>query len=198
MQAKLLIATGNPGKLRELCTLLSGIPFEIVSPSEVGVLSDANEDGNTYEENAIIKARTMAFKTKLLTLADDSGLEVDALGGEPGIKSARFGGRGISDSERNALLLERLKDTPLTDRTAKFKCVIAIAEPGGRVETCSGECAGLIAAEPAGNKNFGYDPVFYFPQLGKTMAELSSDIKNRISHRGQAAAKARVLLESFR
>lgn len=197
MYAKLLIATGNPGKLRELCELLAGIPFALISPKEAGIKSRALEDGLTYEENAIIKARFLANQSKMLTLADDSGLEVDALGGEPGIKSARFGGDGISDAERNVLLLERLKDVPLEQRTARFKCVIAIASPLGRIETCQGVCEGVIAFEPAGSENFGYDPIFYFPSLGKTMAELPVDIKNQISHRGKATAKAKNLLDSF-
>lgn len=197
MVSRLLIATGNPGKLRELRELLYGIPFDILSPAEAGVGSDVCEDGNTYEENAILKATTLAQRSKLLALADDSGLEVDALGGVPGIRSARFGGEGITDAQRNTILLERLTAVPFQQRTARFKCTMAIADPGGKVKTCDGVCEGFIALKPAGSLNFGYDPIFYLPGLDKTMAELSAEIKNQISHRALAAAKARKLLESF-
>jgi XTP/dITP diphosphohydrolase len=195
MASRLLIATGNPGKLRELRELLSGIPFEILSPAEAGVESDVCEDGSTYEENAILKAATLAQRSQLLTLADDSGLEVDVLGGEPGIKSARFGGKGITDAQRNVILLDRLKGVPFEHRTARFQCTMAIAEPGGNVKTCNGSCDGIIALKPAGVLNFGYDPIFFLPSLNKTMAELPAEIKNQISHRAIAAGKARTLLE---
>ncbi|MDD5121834.1 MAG: non-canonical purine NTP pyrophosphatase, partial [Dehalococcoidales bacterium] len=175
--------------------LLSGIPFEILSPAEAGVESDVCEDGSTYEENAILKAATLAQRSQLLTLADDSGLEVDVLRGEPGIKSARFGGKGITDAQRNVILLDRLKGVPFEHRTARFQCTMAIAEPGGNVKTCNGSCDGIIALKPAGVLNFGYDPIFFLPSLNKTMAELPAEIKNQISHRAIAAGKARTLLE---
>ena len=197
MVSRLLIATGNPGKLRELRELLSGIPFDILSPADAGVETNVREDGNTYEENAILKADALAQRSKLITLADDSGLEVDALGGEPGIRSARFGGSGITDAQRNTILLERLKDVPFQQRTARFRCTMAIADPDGNVKTCDGVCEGLIALKPAGGLNFGYDPIFFLPGLGKTMAELPVEIKNQISHRALAAAKARKLLDNF-
>ena len=125
----------------------------------------------------------------MLTLADDSGLEVDALGGEPGPLSARYAGKDASDISRISYLLARLKDVPGEKRTARFRCVIALATPDGEVELCSGECRGLITLEPRGELGFGYDPIFYFPGLDKTMAELPPEVKNRVSHRGQAARK---------
>ncbi len=197
MKAKLLIATGNTGKLRELCQLLDGIPYDIISPAEAGVECNTPEVGKTYMENAIIKASAHAKKSNLLTLADDSGLEVDALGGEPGIRSARFGRAGLSDSERNKLLLKSLEGVPEQERTARFICTIAIVSPEGRIEICNGVCEGIIATESKGIKNFGYDPVFYLPQLDKTMAEVTPEVKNQISHRAKAAKIARAKLISW-
>jgi len=161
----------------------------------MGIHAAVDESGTSLEENARIKATTMASVSGLLTLADDSGLEVNALGGEPGPMSARYAGEGASDKDRVNYLLAKLKDVPWEKRTARFRCVIAIATPGGYVELCSGECPGIIAFEPRGEEGFGYDPVFYMPQLAQTMAELTLAIKNRISHRGQAARQARVVLE---
>jgi len=132
-----------------------------------------------------------------LSLADDSGLEVDTLGGEPGPLSARYAGEGASDIERIDYLLARLKGVPREKRMARFRCVIAIAAPEEKVEICSGECRGLITLAPVGNHGFGYDPVFYLPELGKTMAELPLELKNKVSHRGQAARKARELLNKL-
>jgi len=197
MKAKLLIATGNTGKLKELCRLLGEVPFEIISPAEAGISINIAETGDTYEENALLKAKAFARVSKLLTLADDSGLEIDALGGKPGIKSARFGGGNLSDQQRNELMLDTLKDVPLAKRTARFKCVIAISDAFGRNEICHGECEGVIALSPAGSKHFGYDPIFYLPQFEKTMAELPAEIKNSVSHRARAVEKARVILENW-
>jgi len=191
---KLLLATNNKGKLREYSYLLKGIPFEIVTPAACGITADVAEVGATFEENASLKASTMASLSCLLTLADDSGLEVEALGGEPGVRSSRFAGENATDADRIALLLAKLKDVPELQRLAQFRCVIAIAEPGGRVELCTGACPGIIVTEPRGANGFGYDPVFLVPELGKTMAELTLGEKNRISHRAQAADKARALL----
>jgi len=188
--AKLLLATTNRGKISEYRSLLSGLPFELVMPGDVGINIDVEEKYPSYEENASVKAKTYAGASHLVTLADDSGLEVDALGGEPGIRSARAAGEAAGDKERIKHLLARLKDIPLEKRTARFKCVIAIATPEGRTELCHGECPGLIALEPSGENGFGYDPVFYLPEFKKTIAELPLDIKNRISHRGKAARKA--------
>ncbi|MDP2916880.1 MAG: XTP/dITP diphosphatase [Dehalococcoidia bacterium] len=191
---KLLVATNNKGKLNEYRSLLEGIPFELVSPAEERICLEVKESGKTFEANATLKAKAFATVSGLLTLADDSGLEVDALGGEPGVMSARYAGEGASDEQRINYLLSKLKDVPREKRTARFRCVIAIAAPDGKVRLCSGECRGVIAFEPRGEHGFGYDPVFYFPELGKTMAELPMDIKNRVSHRGKAALEARKIL----
>ena len=191
---KLLLATSNQGKLREYKSLLQGIPYEIVTLAEQGITTEVDEIGGSLEENARLKATTLANESKLLSLADDSGLEVDALGGEPGPFSRRHAGEDATDADRIDRLLARLKDVPEDKRTACFRCVIAIAAPDGTIETCSGECRGVITTEPRGYNGFGYDPVFYIPELGKTMAELSPEEKNRISHRARAAEKARELL----
>jgi XTP/dITP diphosphohydrolase len=195
--AKLLLATTNWGKIREYQSLLGGLQFALVTPDEVGVNIDVKEDYPTYEENASIKAKAYARISQLITLADDSGLEVDILGGAPGIHSARAAGETASDKDRVEHLLVRLKEVPLNKRTAHFKCVIAIATPEGRIELCHGECSGLIALEPRGENGFGYDPVFYLPELDRTMAELPLDTKNRISHRGKAVREAYRILEQL-
>jgi XTP/dITP diphosphohydrolase len=192
---KLLLATNNRGKAREYKSLLEGVPFELVTPAEVGISTEVAEVGKTFEENARLKATTLARESGLLTLADDSGLEVAALGGEPGTFSARYAGEGASDRDRVNYLLAKLEGFPREKRQARFRCVIAIATPQGNVELCSGECDGIIALKPRGDKGFGYDPIFYLPELGKTMAELPLEEKNKISHRARAAAKARVVLE---
>jgi XTP/dITP diphosphohydrolase len=192
---KLLLATNNKGKAREYKSLLSGVPFELVTPAEVGIDREVAEVGRSFEENASLKATALAAESQLLTLADDSGLEVDALGGEPGTLSARYAGENASDSDRVNYLLSKMQGVPEEKRQARFKCVIAIATPDGNVELCSGECDGFIALKPRGYKGFGYDPVFYLPELGKTMAELPPEEKNKISHRGRAAEKARVVLK---
>jgi XTP/dITP diphosphohydrolase len=194
--SKLLLATTNRGKISEYRSLLSGLPFELVTPGEVGINIDVEEKYPSYEENASVKAKTYSDASHLITLADDSGLEVDMLGGEPGIRSARAAGEAAGDKERIKHLLARLKGVPLEKRTARFKCVIAIATPEGRTELCHGECPGLVVLEPRGENGFGYDPVFYLPEFKKTIAELPLDIKNRISHRGKAARKAyRILVQ---
>jgi XTP/dITP diphosphohydrolase len=191
---KLLLATNNKAKVREYKSLLQGLPFELVSLAELGINTRVNEVGESLEENARLKATTLARESQLLVLADDSGLEVDALGGEPGRLSARYAGEGASDKDRINYLLARLKDMPWEKRSARFRCVIAIARPDGEVELCSGECHGFITLEPRGEEGFGYDPIFYLPELGKTMAELPLEVKNQVSHRGQAARQAIELL----
>lgn len=193
---KLLLATKNQAKAREYLLLLHGMPFELTTPAEEGIEIEVDETGKTMEENATLKATAYASQSKLLTLADDSGLEVDALGGEPGPLSARYAGAHASDRERIDRLLARLEGIPWERRTARFKCVIAIASPGGRVELCQGECQGILALSPKGEGGFGYDPIFYLPELGKTMAQLSIEEKNEVSHRGKAARRARQLLSS--
>jgi XTP/dITP diphosphohydrolase len=192
---KLLLATNNKGKAREYRSLLSGVPFELVTPDEVGIKTEVEEVGESFEENARLKATTLAAESQLLSLADDSGLEVDALGGEPGALSARYAGEGASDGDRVSYLLTKLEGVPKEKRAARFRCVIAIATPEGDIELCSGECDGIIAFEPKGKRGFGYDPIFYLPELKKTMAELPPEEKNRISHRGRAAEKASQLLK---
>jgi len=187
---KLLLATSNRGKARELKALLRELPMELVLPGELGINAGVVEVGSSLEENAALKATVLAEESRLLALADDSGLEVAALGGEPGPLSARYAGEGASDKDRVEYLLAKLKGVPREKRTARFRCVIAIATPEGEVELCSGECPGLITFEPKGERGFGYDPVFYFPELDKTMAELPLEVKNKVSHRGAAAREA--------
>jgi len=187
---KLLLATSNQGKARELKLLLRELPFALVLPGELGITAEVAEVGRSLEENARLKATALASRSGLLALADDSGLEVEALGGEPGPLSARYAGEGASDKDRVDYLLAKLKGVPREKRTARFRCVIAVATPEGEVELCSGECQGLITFGPRGEKGFGYDPVFYFPGLDKTMAELPLEVKNKVSHRGEAAREA--------
>ena len=190
----LLLATSNPGKIREYRTLLQGVGYRITTPKAEGITETVTESGDTYEQNARLKAIAFARLSHLTTLADDSGLEVDALGGQPGVHSARFAGEGATDEERVRLLLARLNGVPREDRTARFICVIAIAHPGGRVDICHGECHGIIAFGSKGKYGFGYDPVFYLPELGRTMAELPRSLKNQISHRARASQEARRVL----
>ena len=191
---KLLIATRNKGKMRELRQLLSGAPYEIASLDDLGIADEIEETGATFEENAALKAEGYSLLSGLLTLADDSGLEVDALGGAPGVRSARYAGADASDSDRVSLLLKNLEGTLADDRSARFRCVIAISAPGERTRLYSGVCEGRIAAEPRGDNGFGYDPIFDFPELGMTMAELPSERKNALSHRARAAKKAAAAL----
>ncbi len=195
MHSKLLLATNNQAKVREYRSLLEDVPFELVTLAEAGITTVVDEVGESLEENARLKATILAAESQLLALADDSGLEVDALGGEPGRLSARYAGEGASDRDRVNYLLSRLKGVPWSSRSARFRCVIALATPRGEVEFCTGECRGIITFEPKGEQGFGYDPVFYLPELGKTMAELPMEIKNQISHRGQAARKASQMLK---
>jgi len=194
LRRKLLLATNNQAKVREYRSLLQNLPYELVTLAEQGITTIVSEVGESLEGNARLKATVLAVESQLLALADDSGLEVDALGGEPGRLSARYAGENASDKDRVNYLLLRLKDVPWERRSARFRCVIAIATPDGEVEFCSGECQGFITFEPRGEQGFGYDPVFYLPELDKTMAELPLEIKNQVSHRGQAARKVYQLL----
>jgi XTP/dITP diphosphohydrolase len=186
---KLLLATNNRGKVEEYRSLLQDLPVRLVTPVEIGISLDIDESGSTYEDNARLKAETLAKASNIVSLADDSGLEVDFLGGEPGIRSARYAGEVASDADRVKFLLNKLQGVPWNRRTARFRCVIALAVPDGRTGFCSGICEGIIALAPQGNLGFGYDPVFYFPELDRTMAELTMEIKNSVSHRGRAAAQ---------
>jgi XTP/dITP diphosphohydrolase len=194
LRPKLLIATNNSGKLKELTGLLAGSPYTPVSLADVGISEEVAETGATFEENATIKANSYARMGAILTLADDSGLEVAALGGEPGVLSARYAGEGADDSQRIAYLLDKLHNVDEADRTARFRCVIALATPGGDARLFSGECKGRILRRPRGENGFGYDPVFLPEGLGKTMAELTEEEKNGVSHRSVAVRKAAVAL----
>jgi XTP/dITP diphosphohydrolase len=194
---KLLLATSNPGKIREYRFLLNGLGYQITTLIDEKITKVVTESGNNYEQNARLKAVTYAKLSRLTTLADDSGLEVDALNGEPGVKSARFAGEAATDADRVSLLLAKLSGVPREQRTACFKCVIAIANPEGQSEICYGECRGMIALEAKGKNGFGYDPIFFIPEIGKTMAELPLETKNQISHRARASQKARQVLQQL-
>jgi XTP/dITP diphosphohydrolase len=192
----LLIATANPHKLDEFRAIFSDLSYQLLSLNDVLLSMNVEETGATFQENSALKALAYARASGLLSLADDSGLEIDALGGAPGVYSARFGGENMPYSERFALIFDRLRDLPLAQRTARFRCVITIAEPAGYHRSVEGMIEGLIT-DPRGNHGFGYDPIFLVPELGKTTAEISPEHKNRISHRGEAARRARVLLEDW-
>lgn len=186
MQPKLLLATNNKAKVREYKSLLADLPYRLVTLAEEGINLVVDEIGESMVENARLKATTLAARSGLITLADDSGLEVEVLGGEPGQLSARYAGKGASDRDRINYLLKKLEGVPWEKRTARFKCVIALATPDGKAEFGYGECEGLITFQPKGKYGFGYDPIFYLPSLGKTMAELPLEVKNQVSHRGKA------------
>lgn len=192
---KLLIATNNKGKLEEVQALLAGLDLELVSPEQLGVDLHVTEDGATYAENAEKKAVAFARITDLISLADDSGLEVDALDGAPGLYSARYTGKpDATDADRRAYLLKNLAGAP-RPWLARFRAAIAIAVPHGSVQVLEGQCPGEIIPEERGAGGFGYDPIFFIPELGRTMAELDRQEKNRISHRARAILKARPILE---
>ena len=182
---KVILASKNPHKLTELSAILSQHGFEIALESEYGLDIDVDETGTTFEENSLLKAEAVMKASGLPVLADDSGLMVDALNGAPGVYSARYGHKS-SDGERTAFLLENMKDVPDDKRTAKFVCVITCLWPDGRKIVARGECPGVITREVHGKNGFGYDPVFYLPELGMTYAELPSEQKNAISHRARA------------
>jgi XTP/dITP diphosphohydrolase len=195
---KLLIATNNPGKRREYEELLAdaALPLQLTFPAEEGIDLDVAESGETFAENAALKARAYAAASGLPTLADDSGLEVDALDGAPGIRSARYAGPGASDADRYRKLLSALENVPPDDRAARFRCVVAVALPGGRLETAEGRCEGHVGYEPRGEHGFGYDPIFVVAGTGgKTMAELPPEVKNKISHRARAFQAAVPILK---
>lgn len=182
---KVILASKNPHKLTELSAILSQHGFEIALESEYGLDIDVDETGTTFEENSLLKAEAVMKASGLPVLADDSGLMVDALDGAPGVYSARYGHKS-SDGERTAFLLENMKDVADEKRTAKFVCVITCLWPDGRKIVARGECPGVITREVHGENGFGYDPVFYLPELGMTYAELPSEQKNAISHRARA------------
>ncbi len=197
LMQKLLIATHNQGKLREFRQLLADLDLEVTDLEALGITHDVEETGATFAENAILKARAYAEMSGLLTWADDSGLEVDALEGRPGVYSARFGGPDLTPRDRYLLLLDALRDHPRANWTARFRCVVALALPNGEVHTVDDTLEGIITDKPAGEHGFGYDPIFYLPDYGATLAELDPAIKNRISHRGKAARHAKALLAAL-
>jgi len=199
---KLCIATHNAGKQVEFRELLADWPGEIVFPADLGLELEVEERGDSFAEIAAFKARAYAEASGLPCLADDSGLEVDALGGAPGIYTARYAGPGASDADRYNKLLAELGDLPLERRTARFRCAVALAHPDGaptgvEVDVVEGTCEGVIAFAPRGEHGFGYDPVFYLPEHGRTMAELPAGVKNRISHRARALQAARGMLDEL-
>lgn len=189
---KILIATTNLGKLREVTSILSNLPLQFISLASLTTWPKVVEDGNSFEENALKKARTLADFSGCITLADDSGLEVSALGGEPGIRSARYCGVEGNDEKNNDLLLQELHGVSEEKRDARFVCVIALCEPqasGGKEYLFRGECEGRIAFSPRGEEGFGYDPLFFYPPMDLTFAQLDSKTKNQVSHRGKALRK---------
>ena len=186
MSRKVIFATGNAGKMKEIRLILSDLDIELLSMKEAGIEVDIVEDGTSFEENAIIKAKTIMELTGEITLADDSGLEVDYLNKEPGIYSARYMGEKTPYNIKNKSIIDRLEGVRGQDRSARFVCVIAAAFPDGRVLTTRGTIEGLIGYEEKGDNGFGYDPIVYIPQYNATTAQLTSQIKNVISHRGKA------------
>ena len=193
----LLIATTNPGKLREFADMLKGVPVTLQSLIDVPGAPRVAEDGSTYIANACAKAVVIARWSGHIALGDDSGLEVDALGGAPGIHSARYAGAAQDNGANIAKLLQALAGVPEAQRTARFRCALVVARPDGRTLTAEGSCEGRITERPCGSSGFGYDPVFFFPPAGRTFAELPSAIKNQVSHRARACAQLGERLTEF-
>jgi len=192
-----IVATRNKGKIREIREALKGLGLRIYGLSDFPNVPEIEEDGKSFAENALKKARFYSKHFGKLTIADDSGLEVDSLKGLPGIYSARYVREGASSQENNQKLLREMRDGTISKRGAKFKCIIAVVSPDGRETIAEGECKGRIGFKEKGKKGFGYDPLFILPKYGKTMAELSLEAKNRISHRGKALKKIRRIIQSF-
>lgn len=192
----IIIATKNKNKIKEINAILKGMPVNILSLYDSNwQVPDIREDGKTFKENAVKKAKTIAGITGKITLADDSGISVDVLSGEPGVHSKRFAGENASDRENNLKLLNLIKDIPAGRRGAQFRCVIAIAVPNGKTETVEAVCRGDIGFSEKGGQGFGYDPIFVPSGYNQTFAELSMQVKNKISHRGRALEKAKLVLE---
>jgi XTP/dITP diphosphohydrolase len=189
-----VIATLNRAKGRELLELLGDVPWELSLLADTPGATLPEETGKTYADNALLKARAAVRATGVTALADDSGLEVDALDGGPGLHSARWGAPGLDDAGRNALLLDRLRGVPPEQRTARYRCVIAIVDPDRHERLVQAVCEGVIAPEPRGAGGFGYDPLFFYPPFNATFGEVSAEAKHRVSHRGIAARAARALL----
>ena len=192
---KIIFATGNKDKLREIKEILSDCDVDIRSMKEAGINVDIVEDGKTFEDNALIKARAIAAHTDAIVLADDSGLEIDYLNKEPGVYSARYMGEDTPYEIKNSNLIERMKGVKGKDRSARFVCVIAAAFPDGEIITTRGTIEGVIAEEPAGENGFGYDPIVYVPEYGMTTGQMDPDAKNAISHRGKALTAMKKILE---
>ncbi len=195
---RLVLASTNKGKIIEFREILADLPLELVGAADFPGIPQVIEDGSTFAENAVIKASAIAKHTGELTLADDSGLEVDALNGEPGVYSARYGQPGWDDRERYQFLLKKLQGVAFEKRTARFRCAVALYNPrNNQINQTDGMVDGIILDEPKGANGFGYDPVFYIPELGKTMAELSAEEKNRYSHRARAVEKLKPYLKTL-
>ncbi len=194
---KVVVATKNKGKLKEIKQILAPMGFNVISMEEANIDMDIDETGDSFEENAMLKASAVHKLTGAIVIADDSGLETDALNGAPGIYSARYSGANASDDKNNEKLLIQLKDIPDEKRTARFVCAIAVVFDENRKFTVKGTVDGIINRAPAGENGFGYDPLFYIPQYGKTVAQLSSEEKNKISHRGKALEKMVVKLKEY-
>ena len=187
-RSTIVLATGNQGKIRELRELLAGVPFELKGLHDFRDVTDVEETGSTFAENAILKARGFAAQTSEISLADDSGLEVEALGNEPGVRSARFAGRETGYDIKISKLLDMLNANGDSERRARFVCVMALADPSGRVmHTVEGECRGSIAERPSGSQGFGYDPIFIPDGYDQTFGDLGDDVKRQVSHRARAA-----------
>ncbi len=194
---RMIFATGNPGKMKEIRMILEGIGVPVVSMKEAGITAEIEENGRSFEENAVIKAKAVMELSGEIVLADDSGLEIDYLKGAPGIYSARYMGEDTSYDIKNAEILRQLEGVPDEERTARFVCVIACAFPDGTVLTSRGVMEGIIAHEIKGENGFGYDPVFYLPEYGCTSAEISPEQKNELSHRGKALRQMKEQLEGM-
>jgi XTP/dITP diphosphohydrolase len=195
--ADLLLASQNPGKLGEMRQLVAGLPFHVVGPPDLGILEAPEETGKTFRENAVLKARYYAGRSGLLTVADDSGICVDALDGGPGLYSARFGGEGATDAERNRLLLDKLRGVPPEKRGAHFTSAVAVVRGGEVLFDAQETVDGFIAEETRGPNGFGYDPLFFYPPFGRTFGETPPEEKDRVSHRGKAFARLKRFLESL-
>jgi XTP/dITP diphosphohydrolase len=194
---KVLLATRNRGKVREIRKLLKGLGIRIQCLHDLPEAPEVEEDGRSFAENALKKARFYAALSGMLTISDDSGVEVEALKGQPGVYSARYAGEGASDQENNQKLLNQMEGIPASRRGAWFRCSMAIVSPEGKEAMAEGSCKGKIGFREAGKRGFGYDPLFIFPQYGKTMAQFTLGEKNKISHRGKALRKLRRIIRSF-
>jgi len=191
---EVVLATRNEGKLREFKRILESFNIDLLSLKAFSDIPEIIEDGSTFEENALKKALTVASSTKRIAIADDSGLMVDYLEGEPGVMSARYAGENAGDKDNYIKLLKKLQGVPDHLRTASFKCALAVATPEGKHDVVTGTCSGVITHEPRGNAGFGYDPVFYYPEYGKTFAELEPEMKDSVSHRRRAIEKLLLIL----